>query len=210
MRGRRARVLALLLLVAGATVGVARGEGPAEETEEVRRAKAYFEAGRARFRAGDYEAAARAFAEGYAVVPRSTFLLNMGLCYRRLKQLDRAEDAFRRFLEGASPDDPYRKQARELLDEIARERTGAPPPAAQASTSSPPPPVAAPASVVMPAPTAPPPVRDEARRRRLRTLAWALPVAVVVATGTVVGLVLGLRSRGPACEDERFGCLDLR
>jgi len=206
MRGRRARVLALLLLLFGVSAGAARGEGPAEDSEEVRRAKAYFEAGRAHFRAGEYEAAARAFADGYAVVPRSTFLLNMGLCYRHLKQLDRAEEAFRRFLEGAAPDDPYRKQARELLDEIARERGGPSPAAPAAPLVSPTPP--APAIAVAPASAAATPA--PARRRQLRTLAWALPVAVVVATGTVVGLVLGLRARGVGCEDERFGCLDLR
>jgi Tfp pilus assembly protein PilF len=191
------------VLVAALACWSAARASPDEETDEVRRAKTYFEVGRAHFKAGEFEAAARAFGEGYAVVPRSTFLLNMGLCYRHLKQLDRAEEAFRRFLQGAAPDDPYRTQARELLDEILRERAGDMSPA---TVLVPPSPVV----MAVPPPAPGPSPAAERRRRRLRTLAWALPTGVVLATGLVVGLVLGLRAGDAACGGERFGCLDLR
>ena len=192
MRGPHPRIIALsfALLTGTTSVFVGIPASAADETEEVRRAKSFFEEGRAQFRAGDFEAAASAFAAGHALVPRSTFLLNMGLCYRQLKQLDRAEDAFRRFVAAAAADDPYLPQARDMLDEIVRQRV---PPA------------------VAPVVIAAPPSRLSARPRRTqRVLAWALPVGTVVLTGAILGIVFGVRASGPACDGERFGCFDLR
>src|SRR4051794_25921696 len=88
MRASRA-ALAVVLLVAGTL----RAEPDREE-----RARAHFEAGRVQYNLGDYKGAVREFAEGYRLVPRPQFLVNLGQAYRRLGQLERAREMYNRFL----------------------------------------------------------------------------------------------------------------
>src|SRR5262245_2865864 len=136
----RVLTFAVLLLSAGAR---------AETAQEVERAKNHFEAGRALFQLGEYQRAAREFEAGNQIAPRPRFLLNMGHCYRKLGQREKAVDAFRSFLSQASPADPDRPVASKFLEELERELK--PPPVPE-----PPPPkpivVTPPPVIVQPAP----------------------------------------------------------
>jgi hypothetical protein len=183
----------------------------AEERDPTARAKLYFETGRLLYKQGDYEQAAKQFNAGYALLPRPQFLLNSGLCYQKLDQLEKARDHYQRFLHEAPADDPDRERAQKWLSEVdvklAAQRAAPPQhpsePAAVPPIATPP---AAPASnggaTLTAAPTPP-------RKSFVRRNWWIFPVAGVVVAGVVVGAVLGARASGPSCSGMP-GCIDLR
>src|SRR5258706_14880630 len=112
------------------------------------RARAHFEAGRAHYALGDYAQAIQEFTAGYQLVHKPEFLINLGQSFRRLNELDAARAKFEQFLAEAPTDDPYRPQARALIDEIDRakaERTAPEPaPPVRQAPPTPPPRVASP------------------------------------------------------------------
>ncbi len=222
MRPSSTAVFVLLLLLLGGG-GAARGEPDKEE-----RARAHFEAGRVRYNLGDYPAAVREFADGYRLVPRPQFLVNLGQAYRRLGQLERAREMYNRFLADTPAGDRSRPQVKVLIAEIERElaRTVPPPPSEKlppepAPDEAPPPVVAAPVQpaaepiaaderapiVAAAAPAAKPAPAGFWRRRW-----WIVPLAGVALTGLVVGIYFGVHPSGsdPDCSGSSLGCLDLK
>jgi tetratricopeptide (TPR) repeat protein len=170
------------------------------DDERTVRAKARFEAGRALYSLGDYEAALREFAAGYQQVPRPQFLINLGQTYRKLERFDKAREMYEKFLAEASPDDPNRPAVAKILDELreeaARRKPEPPLPSPLTPTPTPTPPPAPPAPaplVVAPAPS--PPARHRFDKRQL---GWIIPVAVVVAAGAAVGIYFAARP-GDGC-----------
>jgi hypothetical protein len=184
----------------------------AEERDPTARAKLYFETGRLLYKQGDYEQAAKQFNAGYALLPRPQFLLNSGLCYQKLDQLDKAHESYQRFLREAAADDPDRERVQKWLGEVEvklaaqraqQQQQRAAEPATGPSIMAP---TAAPTSnggVTLTA--APPPPKKSFARRNW----WIFPVAGVVVAGAVVGIVLGVRAGGPSCSGMP-GCIDLR
>ncbi len=81
------------------------------------RAKAHFEAGAALYRADQFNEAIREFKAGYALVPRSGFLINLGQAYRKLGQDGEARYWFQRYLD-ETPQGPQRAQVAELIAKI--------------------------------------------------------------------------------------------
>jgi tetratricopeptide (TPR) repeat protein len=123
----------------------------------VARARAHFEAGNSLYAAGRYEQAIKEFLAGYELVPRPSFLLNLGQAYRRVGDLTRAKEAYLGYVRSLPENNPLRDQALKMLAEIEVQLRGGgvapehPPPA-----PVPPPPNPTPTSPpVRPAP--PPP-----------------------------------------------------
>jgi tetratricopeptide (TPR) repeat protein len=180
----------------------------AEEKDPTARAKLYFETGRLLYKQGDYEQAAKQFNAGYVLLPRPQFLLNSGLCYQKLEQLDKARDHYQRFLSEAPPDDPDRERANKWLGEVEVMLAAQRAVREQQRQNEP-----SVAPIIAPAPrnsgvtltAAPPPPRQSFVRRNW----WIFPVAGVVVAGAVVGIVLGVRASGPSCNNMP-GCLDFR
>ena len=91
------------------------GSARADTDEPEVRARAYFDAGRAHYRLGDYPEAAKSFAAGYKLLPRPEFILNLAQCYRKLGDLPRAERFLEQYLRELPPDHPTRADAMALL-----------------------------------------------------------------------------------------------
>ena len=218
-------MLALLLVVARVS------SAGAQSDDELRKARAHYQAGSALYDAHSYEDAVREFWAGYRLSPRPEFLLNLGQTYRKLDDLPHARAMFARFLKEASPEATERPQAQKLLERIDGEISArmAPPPDATAAAStmaapSPAPAATLPASppVASPAPFMPPaamvaaPVAAAAavaapeRRSFWRRHWWIAPVGGVVVTAVVVGLAVGLTGSPSVvgCQDSGvIGCV---
>ena len=181
------------------------------------RARAHFETARGLYDLGRYREAAREFSAAHDLAPLPALVLNIGQCYYKLGELALARDMYRQFLREAKPDDPNRAQAREILDEVEQRLAAQPAPAAAPPPAAPPsaaPSSAAPSSAA-PSAASPPPASPslvarasvERRQRMVRTLAWALPVGVVVV-GVAVGLGVYFGTRGGWCSGGAF-CVDV-
>jgi Tfp pilus assembly protein PilF len=177
----------------------------AEEPDAVARARLNFETGRLLYKQGDYEAAARQFNAGYVLVPRPQFLLNSGLCYQKMEQLDKARALYERYLREAPPDEPDRERVSKWLAEVDAKlgaQKGNDQQRRQVDPGVTPSISGQPASNMEL--TAAPPRKSFARKNW-----WVFPVAGVVAAGVVVGIVLGVRASGPSCAGNP-SCIDLR
>ena len=97
------------LLVAG-PVGAATPE--AERT-----ARAHFQAGEAKFKAGAFDEALAEYQAGYDVLPLPGFLINVAQCQRRLGDLKTARATYQKFVLVA-PDSPLLPQVRSMIAEI--------------------------------------------------------------------------------------------
>ncbi len=216
----RVRHIVLAIVLAWSAAG-ARAQQPPDDP--VTRARTHFEAGRALYQLGNYHEALREFAAGYELAPRPQFLLNLGQCYRKLDDLERAHEMYQRYLHDAPPTDPERPQAEQILREIDRQlaaratpqappstsapaATGAAATGAAAATSAPPgnaAPAVQPATSALTA-TAPPPGRSWVKRNW-----WVFPVAaVVVGVAVGVGVYYGTRAPDP-CSGANLACWDL-
>ncbi len=179
----------------------------AQQDDSIARARTHFEAGRALYQLGNYNEALREFAAGYQLAPRPQFLLNLGQCYRKLDDLQKAREMYQRYLHDAPSSDPERPQAQQILAEIDRQIADREAAAAAAAT-------AAPATTTQPAPvatttptltaTAPPPKKPWIKRNW-----WIIPVgAVVVGVGVGLGVYYGTRAPDP-CTGANLACWDL-
>ena len=186
------RVMLVLALLAG----VARAQG----ADDVAKARQHFEAGRALYNLGNFRDAIREFSAGYQLAPRPQFLVNLGQAYRKLGELEKARDQYRKFLDEAPPNDPDREQVQQILGELEQQIAAQPPPA----------PAPAPAPTVTPVPSqaaltaSAPPRRSWAKRNW-----WVFPVgAVVVGAALGVGLYFGLQPHQIGCGEASLGCID--
>jgi tetratricopeptide (TPR) repeat protein len=165
---------------------------PAFAADASEKARAHFEAGRTLYEYGRYAEAIREFTAGYELVHRPEFLLNLGQAYHQLNDLPWARRMFEQFLEQAPPDDTYRPQVRQMLDQIAAEELkGA---GAAVRAASPVPQITASAT-----PAAAP------RKSAVRRYWWIFPAAAVVLAGAAVGIYFAVRP-ADACAGAPLGC----
>jgi tetratricopeptide (TPR) repeat protein len=148
--------------------------------ETVARARSHFDAGNGYYASGLYQDAIREFQAGYALVPRPSFLVNLGQAYRKLGNLDRAKESYVSYLRSLPAESPLRDQALRVLAELEvqleeRGRTQ--------ETPRPPPP--APPAIVKAAPPEPPAPAPLSGARWIGFGVAAAGVGLVVA-GTVL------------------------
>lgn len=229
--GRASRVCSMMkvvktvarLLITLAFVTGAAHAAWAQSGDAVARARTHFQAGRALYDLGNYTDAIREFSAGYQLVPKPQFLINLGQSYRKLGDLERARDMYKRFLADAPPDDPDRGQAKVVLADVERQIAMQPPKPLPESKSPPPPPAPGtttephtPAAKPAPAPapssvatttTTPAPEKKSFARRHW----WIFPVGAVVLAGAAVGIYFGVRPAPQVgCGDASLGCIDVR
>jgi tetratricopeptide (TPR) repeat protein len=186
----------------------------AQANDEVDKARARYEQGRALYQIGRYDDAIREFNAGWDLSQKPRFLYNLALCYRKLGDLPKTRDYLRRYLSLAPDNDANRHsiegQLADVEAELGTQPAGKSPAATTPSTSSP---VEARPSLATPAPaasdqspagaqlttTAPP------HKSAKRHLAWAIPLSVAVA-GVAIGLGVYYGTRG-GC-DASVGCID--
>lgn len=187
----------LLVLMVLASLGRA-------EPTPMARARNHFEAGRALYNLGNYADAAREFSAGYELVHRPQFLINLGQCYRKMNDLDRARDMYQQFLKEAPAGDPARSQVTQVLREM--EPKSEPPAHATPPTVEPP---AAPVEVSSAnLPTNQVTAQAPAKKSSIARYWWIIPVATAAAVGLGVGLYFGLRPVGQVdCNSASLGCV---
>lgn len=205
MRRLRRIAIALALLW---SAGRASAQSPPAD-DQTARARTHFEAGRALYQLGNYTEAVREFAAGYQLAPRPQFLLNLGQCYRKLNDLDKAREMYQRYLHEAPATDPERGQAQQILAELETQIAdrNAPPAPSPVAPGQPRPassvtvePAAAAVTVSAPAPAG--------RKPLVRRNWWIFPVAAVVV-GVGVGLGVYYGTRNDPCSGANLACWDL-
>jgi tetratricopeptide (TPR) repeat protein len=186
----------------------ASGAARAQSSDDLSRARTHFEAGHALYNLGNYTEAQREFAAGYQLAPRPGFLLNLGQCARKLGNVERAQEMYRRFLAAARADDPQRAEATQVLAELDQQIADRP------VVSPSPPPVAQPQPAVIAAPTVQPAAltltaSPPARKSWIKRNWWVIPVGgVVVAAAVGVGVYFGTRPAS-ACKSGDLACWNL-
>jgi tetratricopeptide (TPR) repeat protein len=174
----------------------------ADPADAESRARLHYEIASGFYNLGNYSEAVKEFVAGYELSKKPEFLIDLGQCYRRLSQPEKAVEMFRKYLADAPATEVERRKATEkVLAEIERDlaaRPGSAPIALPAPALTPPR-EAAPAVAVQA--VAPPP-RTSSRRR----LWWILPAVVVVAAAVSLGVYFGTRP-GVDCGAARFGCV---
>ena len=85
--------------------------------EAERTARAHFQAGEAKFKAGAFDEALAEYQAGYDVLPLPGFLINVAQCQRRLGDLKTARATYQKFVLVA-PDSPLLPQVRSMIAEI--------------------------------------------------------------------------------------------
>lgn len=177
-RPRAPLVFTFVLVCLGWFSAVAR----ADDGRPDARARPLFEAGREAYQAGRYREAAEAFERVFALTAHPFMLRNLGNCYARLGERDKAKAALREYLKLA-PDAEDRAEVEAMLASLEREAEPPPAPEAVALTEAPPPePPPAPAAAAAP--------RAEAPSHGLllgRTFTWiALGASAALGTTTAV------------------------
>jgi tetratricopeptide (TPR) repeat protein len=173
----------------------------AQSADAIGRARTHFEAGRALYNLGNYTDAIREFSAGYQLVPKPQFLVNLGQAYRKLGDLGKAREMYKKFLDEAAPADPDREQVKGLLADIEAEQ----------ATQTPPTPAPAPAPATTSTTTSAPVVVSEAPQKKpfIKRHWWIIPVAaVVVGVAIGVGVYYGTRSNQVDCSSASLGCID--
>jgi tetratricopeptide (TPR) repeat protein len=191
-------VAVCLVLVAALTTSRAH----AETGDALLRARTHFEAGRALYNLGNYTDAIREFSAGYQLVPRPQFLVNLGQAFRKLNDLERARDMYKKYLSEAPPNDPDREQVRQIVADLDQQIAALPPKPEPAPVVAKP---VTPAPEAVVATTAPPPEKKSFIRKHW----WIIPVAAVVVAGVAVGAYFGTRPSGQVdCSAATLGCID--
>jgi tetratricopeptide (TPR) repeat protein len=126
---------ALALVLAVTLAAPARAEPP---PDLMALAHKHYEAGRALYELGKFEAAVGEFEEGYRLAPRPSFLVNIAQCDRQLGRVEHARQMYEKFLAAAPIDDPMRGDVKQLLASM-------PPPERPAGMAAP---IAPPAATV--------------------------------------------------------------
>ena len=90
---------------------------PAAPSEAEREARAHFQTGEARFKAGAYDEALAEYQAGYDAKPLPGFLINIAQCQRRLGDLKTARATYQKFVLVA-PDSPLVPQVESMIAEI--------------------------------------------------------------------------------------------
>ena len=191
---RRARLLLVLVLVAGSGVPAAAAGG------SDRPGRARFAMAEAKFNLGRFEEAVVDYQAAYEAEPLPAFLFNIGQCYRNVGNYERAQFYFRRYVE-LDPRSPNRPDAEQLIaemDRLAAGRRGAELASSSALTSLP-----APVPGSEPAPAFAPVVahtRDDAARSRpiyRRPWFW-VGGAALVAGAITAGLLINRDDHRPS------------
>jgi hypothetical protein len=89
-------LIALLLSVMGPSMATGQGQDPLAQKLDAIRER--MEKGQGLFVAQDYSGAAAIFDAGYREHPYSAFLFNAGVCYQKLKDIDKALERFREYV----------------------------------------------------------------------------------------------------------------
>jgi tetratricopeptide (TPR) repeat protein len=152
------------------------------------------------YQLGNYHEAVREFGAGYELVPRPQFLLNLGQCYRKLNDLEKAREMYQRYLRDAPATDVERPQAQQILAEIERQLAASKPPA------SPPPQAAPPAAASSMTVIRPAPPRE--KRPFIKRHWWIFPASAVVV-GVAVGVGVYYGTRTDPCAGANLACWDL-
>jgi len=200
---------ASLVLVVLALAAAPRASGDPSDKKATAAAeasgRAHFQRGQKLSARGDYEAAYREFAAGYALTERPLFLFNMAEAARAAGDPARARDNYQAFLR-ADPSSAVAATARDRLAELDRTSPVAPP----AITT--PPPSRDPIPLLPPSATQPSPVEtrpvavDAPPASRPIYKKW--PFWAVVAGGVIAGgaIVSATTRETPACGG---GCTQL-
>ena len=112
-----ARIAAALTAGLIVSLAAAHAAPAAAPSEKEREARAHFQAGETRFKAGDFEAALTEYQAGYDAKPLPGFLVNIAQCQRRLGDLKAARASYQKFVLVA-PDSPLVPQVRSMIAEI--------------------------------------------------------------------------------------------
>jgi len=107
-----------LMAVAAPSLVLAQTAPSAEDVEE---AKARFAAGNAAFGKGQYREAVSEFQGGYMLTRSPGFLLNIGVCYRKLGELKQSLENFKDYLK-AEPQSPRRAEVEKQIAELEAEQ----------------------------------------------------------------------------------------
>jgi hypothetical protein len=207
--------------LAAALVITVAGVAEAQTDDELARARAHYEAGRALYGLGNFSDALREFAAGYQLAHRPQFLIDIAHAYRRLAEPLKAREMCERFLAEATPDDPQRPAVGKLIEELDRElaraRSSTAIPAEAAAAVRAPPPPSAVAAPALDAPARPQPVaatpsvasNHGESPSRFRRYWWIIPLVGAVLAAAAVGLYFGLRSSNQFdCGSVQLGCFD--
>ena len=218
--GARLSRLGLLLLALSTSVatsvahpGSAAAADPSPSEDREQRARRLYTEGEAAFNAGRYDAALKAFEDGYAATPRPGFLLNMAHTERKLGELRKARALYKKYLL-VDPTSRLRDEVRAVIGELdsaladeeqAESRNAAAPasPAAvpprtattAAPPAAPPPAPAAPVLIATTPASSPADSADQASPFYRRTWFW-VAVGVVVVAGAAGGIYAAQRSGG--------------
>ncbi|HVR64824.1 MAG TPA: hypothetical protein VMU50_23155 [Polyangia bacterium] len=117
-------------LILGALAGHARAAAPDDEAESEARRR--FRRGTKLFDDGKFREAAHEFESGYAVLPRTGFLMNIAHSYRRAGDLKKAKRYYELFLQRETESPLQRAEATEyikIVDEALAEQSSDEPPA---------------------------------------------------------------------------------
>jgi tetratricopeptide (TPR) repeat protein len=172
---------------------------PARADDAKDRALTHFRAGEALYKLGNYTDAIREFAAGYELAPEPGFVVNLGQAYRKLGDLDKAREMYKKFLAEAKADDPARPGVLRVLDEIDREIAARPPKVTPPPKEEPPPQVTEPEKA---------PATQVEAKSGIRRFWWIIPVVAAVLAGAAVGLYFALRPSGVDCSSVSLGCID--
>lgn len=156
MTSSTARIAAIV--TAGLVASMASVRAAAAPPEKEREARAHFQTGEARFKAGAFDEALTEYQAGYDAKPLPGFLVNIAQCQRRLGDLKAARVTYQKFILVA-PDSPLVPQVRSMIAEIdgllANSEASRPADEPTTKDEDKPEPVAPPAPKVEPTATAP-------------------------------------------------------
>ncbi len=111
--------MARRLLCAVAVLGVLFAQPPrAQAQDDTAQAKAHYAKGKEHFNAGRFEDAAREFKKAYLIKRIPGILFNIAQTYRKLGDTKMAIHFFDKFVQEASANDPNRKAAQAILEEL--------------------------------------------------------------------------------------------
>jgi tetratricopeptide (TPR) repeat protein len=121
-------VKAYAVLAALIFARAAAAQAGLSDEERNQLARKHFTIGREQYEVGAWKEAAREFELGFQYSPQPLFLYNIGQSARRSGEVDKAIDAYRRYLQ-AAPDASERAEVEHYLRELElAQRTRPPPP----------------------------------------------------------------------------------